>query len=386
MVRPVRKFLGPYTKDEHLKFLTLQNGKRQNRVFASLGSDIPVRVHPEIVPKLKKKKSVKPSSSDDDDDVEVEDIDEEIGEENAEEEEGEEGADEEENDSGDDSDSSSSSSDNSSDSSESDDSKTVPPLTVLADLKRKKTASSPPPEPSSKRVQLVIDSDEELDEDDIRIDLSAIHVTPIRADASFALSAKEVASLYVVAPATTVVEEDCSTQVGDAIETTNPLRADLDLVAKKAKTSVNAAEKSEAGKSAADGGVRTTGSSNPTPPPSPPFIATPSPELIQNVLGGFSERCAKDGHWLMGLPNFNELGESSHHGPNLCLNDLKYRHPLSSIGDELEKVLITPDLEKEFLEENDLMSSWTALDVSAAQVFLFIYLFIYLFIIIFFLT
>lgn len=369
MVRPVRKFLGPYTKDEHLKFLTLQNGKRQNRVFASLGSDIPVRVHPEIVPKLKKKKSVKPSSDDDDDDVEVEDIDEEIGEENAEEEEGEEGADEEENDSGDDSDSSSSSSDNSSDLSESGDSKTVPPPTVLADLKRKKTASSPPPEPSSKRVQLVIDSDEELDEDDIRIDLSAIHVTPIRADASFALSAKEVASLYVVAPATTVVEEDCSTQVGDTVETTNPLRADRDLVAKNAKTPVNAAEKTEAGKSAADGGVRTTGSSNPTPPPSPPFIATPSPELIQNVLGGFSERCAKDGHWLMGLPNFNELGESSHHGPNLCLNDLKYRHPLSSIGDELEKVLITPDLEKEFLEENDLMSSWAALDVSVAQVF-----------------
>lgn len=79
MVRPVRKFLGPYTKDEHLKFLTLQNEKRQNRVFASLGSDIPVRVHPEIVPKLKKKKSVKPSSDDDDDDVELEDVDEEIG-------------------------------------------------------------------------------------------------------------------------------------------------------------------------------------------------------------------------------------------------------------------------------------------------------------------
>nr|BAD16331.1 hypothetical protein [Oryza sativa Japonica Group]BAD16441.1 hypothetical protein [Oryza sativa Japonica Group] len=216
MVRPVRKFLGPYTKDEHLKFLTLQNGKRQNRVFASLGSDIPVRVHPEIVPKLKKKKSVKPSSSSSDDDVEVEDVDEEIGEENAEEEEGEEGADEEENDSSDDSDSSNSSSDNS------------------------------------------IDSDEELDEDDIRIDLSAIHVTLIRADASFALSAKEVASLYVVAPANTVVDEDCSTQVGDTVETTNPLRADRDLVAKKAKTPVNAAEKSEAGKSAADGGVRTT--------------------------------------------------------------------------------------------------------------------------------
>jgi hypothetical protein len=71
----------------------------------------------------------------------------------------------------------------------------------------------------------------------------------------------------------------------------------------------------------------------------------------------------------MGLPNFSDLGENSHLGSNFCINYLKYRHPLGSVGDELKKILITPELEKEFVEENDLMSSWAALDVSAAQVF-----------------
>lgn len=75
IVRPCRKLIGPFTKDEYLKYLTLQNGKRQNHVFAALNTDIPARIHPEQAPELgkKKKKKAKAPSSDEDE-VDVEDI------------------------------------------------------------------------------------------------------------------------------------------------------------------------------------------------------------------------------------------------------------------------------------------------------------------------
>uniref|UniRef100_A0A0E0M0P0 Uncharacterized protein n=1 Tax=Oryza punctata TaxID=4537 RepID=A0A0E0M0P0_ORYPU len=55
----------------------------------------------------------------------------------------------------------------------------------------------------------------------------------------------------------------------------------------------------------------------------------------------------------MGLPTFHVSGESSHRETGLCLDDVKYRNPLAQLGDELGKVLISPELEKEFVEEND---------------------------------
>uniref|UniRef100_A0A0E0D2E4 Uncharacterized protein n=1 Tax=Oryza meridionalis TaxID=40149 RepID=A0A0E0D2E4_9ORYZ len=98
-----------------------------------------------------------------------------------------------------------------------------------------------------------------------------------------------------------------------------------------------------------------------------PFIMTPSPELIKDVLGGFSKRCSKNGTWLMGLPDFCADGESSSQGSKLCLDDLKYSSSLHQLGNEIAPSLITPELEKEFLEHNDLISAWTALDVSALE-------------------
>lgn len=56
IVRPCRKLIGPFTKDEYLKYLTLQNGKRQNHVFAAPNTDIPARIHPEQAPELGKKR------------------------------------------------------------------------------------------------------------------------------------------------------------------------------------------------------------------------------------------------------------------------------------------------------------------------------------------
>ncbi len=76
IVRPCQTYLGPYTKDEHAKYQTLQNGSRMNRVMSALGLEIPTRVHPEIVldsgKKKKKKKKATRKSSSDEDDVEVE--------------------------------------------------------------------------------------------------------------------------------------------------------------------------------------------------------------------------------------------------------------------------------------------------------------------------
>lgn len=334
MVRPCRQYLGPYTKDEHAKYLQIQNGQRRNRVAIALGVDLPARVHPEQMPdqKKKKKKKTKPPSDDDDEDVEIEDhevADDTDDNEGHEENEGNEVDDEEEEEhSSSDNDSDSSSSDSSSDSSASETAKTVPPPAVSKVQKRKELSSSPLPELNPKRVHIVDLSDDELDEGEIRIGVPILTVTPIRADASFAVMAKDSEPLKVLATAAAIAED--KGEKGKAVES--------DKAGPKADGSGS--------QSVPEKDVRAADSSKTSEPSSPPFISTPSPELIKDVLSGFSDRCAKSGHWLMGLPNFNDLGESSGHGENICLNDLKYRYPLCSIGDKLEKSLISPELEK----------------------------------------
>jgi hypothetical protein len=380
IVHPCRTYLGPYTKDEHAKYQSLQNALRMNRVMSALGLDIPARVHPEIVPdssKKKKKKKAARKSSSDEDDAEVEENEENTdnegndgNEEHVENEENE-GNETGEGSSSSDDDSSDSSSNDSDSSSDEEIASAVPPAQAAPSvLKRKISPSSSLPGPSSKRIQIVVDSDDELDEDNILVDVCAISVTPLRADASLAAPASAVAPLDVLASAATVVEKNVEVNLVRAIDSSNLLRSGDKSPTIELQTSAQIAQDLESGKKIVEETVRTDQvEEKDAEIHSPPFLSTPSPHLIQDVLGGFSERCAKDGRWLMGLPNFSDLGENSHPGSNFCINDLKYRHPLGSVGDELEKILITPELEKEFVEENDLMSSWAALDVSAAQVF-----------------
>uniref|UniRef100_A0A0E0M626 Uncharacterized protein n=1 Tax=Oryza punctata TaxID=4537 RepID=A0A0E0M626_ORYPU len=130
-------------------------------------------------------------------------------------------------------------------------------------------------------------------------------------------------------------------------------------------SSAQAAEK--LGKDKAPASSRSEKNANNDRAHSEPFIPTPSPELINDVLGGFTKCCALDDTSLMGLPDFDEEGDTSRHRANLCLNDLKYRSSLKQIGNKFTTALISPELEKEFAEENDLISAWTALGVSAAK-------------------
>lgn len=377
IVHPCRTYLGPYTKDEHAKYQSLQNGLRMNRVMSALGLDIPVRVHPEIVPDSgkKKKKNAARKSSSDEDDAEVEENEENTdnegndGPEELGENEENEGNESGEDSSNSDDDSSDSSSDDSDSSSDEEIASAVPPAQAASSvLKRKIGPSGSLPGPSSKRIQIVVDSDDELDEEDVLVDVCAINVTPLQADASLVVPASIVAPLDVLASAATVIEKDAAVKPVQTADSSGFVFDDDKIPAAGLQTSALVAQDLETGKKVEET-VRTDQTEEKNDEAhSPPFLSTPSPQLIQDILGGFSDRCAKNGRWLMGLPNFSDLGDNSHLGSNFCINDLKYRHPLGSVGEELEKVLITPELEKEFMEENDLMSSWAALDVSAAQV------------------
>lgn len=179
----------------------------------------------------------------------------------------------------------------------------------------------------------------------------------------------ETAPLDVLASTATVVEKSVRAHAVETTSLSNPTRANKDLETQTAQSPVNISQRHEIGKNTITGDVRVGDSSKTVWTPPPPFILTPSPQLVKEVLGSFSEHCAQDGHWLMGLPNFSDMGESSHHRANLCMDDLKHHNPLGPVGDELERILIPLELEKEFIKENDLMSSWATLDVSAAKVF-----------------
>lgn len=294
-----------------MKFLNVQNGQRHNRVFAAIGAELPARVYPEHVPKLKKKKkkTVKPSSDEEEDEVEIDDQeiadgvndhdDNDEGEINKENEDDDRG--EEENSNSDD-DSDSSSSDSSSDSSSAESSKDIPPPTDLGGQKRKKPSSSPLPNPNLKRVQIVDVNDDELDDGEIRIGAPILSVTPIRADASYAITDGNTGRQDVPASAATVAVENVQAKnTCNPVRATSPVRASSRVIDPKTHLGV-------------DESVRVENIPKASEPSSPPFISTPSPELIKDVLSGFSERCAREGHWLMGLPNFNELEESSNHG------------------------------------------------------------------------
>uniref|UniRef100_A0A0E0JJ37 Uncharacterized protein n=1 Tax=Oryza punctata TaxID=4537 RepID=A0A0E0JJ37_ORYPU len=261
MVRPCRKYIGPLTKDEFEGYSKLQEGKKQNRVLAALGLEIPIRVYPEKHPpsQNKKRKRKERTSSDDN------------GDEN---------------------------------SSEGED--------VSCD------ASARP------------------------ADLSYVDIGEVETEGP---------GIDVLASAATVIEKEKLTSAVSK-GSRNPKKT-------KKKLSPHAIQASPArivvdiDDSESTPPTRRDGKDKDTRAHSEPFIATPSPELIEDVLGGFTKRCALDGTWLMGLPDFDEEGETSHRGPNICLSDLKYRNSLNQIGNEFMTALIQPELEKEFTEEND---------------------------------
>uniref|UniRef100_A0A0E0KAZ5 Uncharacterized protein n=1 Tax=Oryza punctata TaxID=4537 RepID=A0A0E0KAZ5_ORYPU len=213
---------------------------------------------------------------------------------------------------------------------------TPPPSNVSIGLKRKDVSISSPQAPSSKRVQIAIDSDDDLDEGEIQINVLPLRVTSLRADASFAISASGVASLDVLASAATVAEKIVQVDASRPTGSNSPNQVAQDLDATITRSPAEEPQHIGVEDNIVLEMVRAEDSGKGDGAHSPPFISTPSPQLIQDVLDGFSERCAKNGCWLMGLPTFHD--SSSHR-----------------------------EAEKEFVEENDLISSWAALDVSAAK-------------------
>nr|XP_015634878.1 histone H2A.Z-specific chaperone chz1-like [Oryza sativa Japonica Group] len=178
--------------------------------MSALGLDIPARVHPEIVPdsgKKKKKKKAARKMSSDEDDIEVEENEENTdndgndgNEEHVENEENEGNKSGEGSLSSDD-DSSDSSSDDSNSSSDEEIASVVPPAQAAPSVLKRKISPSG-------SLQIVVDSDDEIDKDNTLVDICAINVTPLRADASLATPANAIAPLDVLASVATVVEKN----------------------------------------------------------------------------------------------------------------------------------------------------------------------------------
>jgi hypothetical protein len=226
-------------------------------------------------------------------------------------------------------------------------------------LKHKKMPSSSPVDSNLKKVRIALDSDDE-DENILSYELpaigeiSSVEIGNVSNVNSLSAAADHLsAPLNVLTSAAKEVEEPiCIDAVDVDMNPVNPVLTENvpEVVNLNSQSRKNIVEDQA----------------------TEPFIMTPSPELIKDVLGGFSERCSKNGTWLMGLPDFCTDGETSSRVSKLCLDDLKYRSSLYQLGNEIGPSLITPELEKEFLEHNDLISAWTALDVSALEVYTYI--------------
>uniref|UniRef100_A0A0E0F955 Uncharacterized protein n=1 Tax=Oryza meridionalis TaxID=40149 RepID=A0A0E0F955_9ORYZ len=246
-------------KKEHTKYLELQQGKKQNWVLSALDRGILVRVHPDL---KKKKKSVpknipKEASS-------------------SSSENGENSLDGE-------SDSSGKCSDDSDSSESSEHAHSAPSVqeTSSRELKRKKILSNSPVYSSLKKVRIAIDSDDE-DDNILSYELPAVDkmVEVETGNTSVANSSPIVVdNLFVpsdvLASMANEVEKDVHVDSVDVdMSLASPVRVEnvLEVANLNAQPEKNLAD---------DRGLE-------------PFIMTPSPELIKDVFGGFSERCSKN--------------------------------------------------------------------------------------------